>query len=284
VWSHCLGIDPGEISGQVPATEVQDLPDGTDQLIEADLSRTFPNSQEFQEVGGVESLRRMLRRLAIIDTDLGYCQSLNFLTAVMLMVLLNEAAAVLAVQTLLVKLGTRSWYTDGMRQLRADTSVLEDILKERLPGVAKQFKDHNFELLFVISKWFLALFATTLEGETLRRVWDVVLCDGIEAVFRIAFALLHRRAQEVMQATAIDELVILFQGVQSDWSPEALLQAAYDPALMGPIGRAELAQRRKAASDRICTADVRAEIRSVIIWRGGVRPGSALARLSKDAS
>merc|ERR1719440_1752094 len=118
-----------------------------------------------------------------------------------------------------------------MVQLRADTSVLEDLMRERLPGVSNVFKAHNFELLYLASKWFLALFATTLEGETLRRVWDVVLCDGIEAVFRVAFALLHRRAEDVMKADGIDELVILFQGLQSDWSPEALLHAAYNPAV-----------------------------------------------------
>lgn len=244
--------------------------------------RTFPNSSEFQDVGGTEGLRRMLRHLAVSDSDLGYCQSLNFLAAVMLMVLLNEGAAVLAVQTLIVKLGTRGWYTDGMRQLRADTNVLEDLVRERLPGVYNAFRLHNVELLFISSKWFLALFSTTLEGETMRRVWDVILCDGIEAVFRVAFALLHRRAEDVMRADSIDELVILFQGMQTDWTPEELLRAAYDPAVLGSISRADLAQRRKAAAAKISSKDVRAEILNAIIWRGGVRPGSALARTSRD--
>jgi len=198
------------------------------------------------------------------------------------MALLNETAAVLAVRQLLVKLGTRSWYTDGMRQLRADTLVLEEILKERLPGVQSAFRAQKFELLFLCSKWFLALFATTLEGETLCRVWDVLLCDGIEVVFRVAFALLHRHAEAIVKATDIDELMWLFQERQSDWTPEALLRAAFNPALMGSIGRAELAQRRKKAFERISQIEMSAEIRNVIIWRGGVRPASALARTSRD--
>lgn len=284
VWSHCLGVDVGEVGEQVPETKVDELPHEVDSLIEADLLRTFPNSDELKEAGGTESLRRMLRRLAVADGDLGYCQSLNFLVAIIFMALLNEAAAVLAARQLLVKLGTRSWYTDGMRQLRADTIVLEDILKERLPAVQSAFRAHKFELLFLCSKWFLALFSTTLEGETLRRVWDVLLCDGIEVVFRVAFALLHRHAEAVANATDIDELMWLFQEKQSDWTPEALLRSAYDPALMGPIGRAELAQRRKTAFSRVSSAEMSAEIRNVIIWRGGVRPASALARTSRDVS
>jgi hypothetical protein len=282
--AHCLGIDPGEARGQV-ASDIEVERD-IDLWIEADLGRTFPNSREFQDVGGSDSLRRMLRYLAVAHSgdgfQLGYCQSLNYLVAVFLMVLLNESAAVLAVQTLLVKLGIRSWYTDGMRQLRADTFVLEELLKERLPAVFNVFRIHKFELLFIVSKWFLALFSTTLESDTLRRVWDVVLCDGIEAVFRVALALLHRRSEEALRAESIEDLAILFQGMQLDWAPEVLLRTAYSHAIVGPIDRRELAQRRTSAMSRVSSADARAEIRNVIIWRGGVRPGSALARTSRE--
>lgn len=284
VWSHCLGIELGTENEQVPDTPVEELPREVDSLIEADLVRTFPSSEELKEAGGLESLRRMLRRLAVVDVELGYCQSINFLVAILFMALLNETATVLAARQLLVKLGTRSWYTDGMRQLRADTLVMEEILKERLPGVQSAFRAQQFELLFLCSKWFLALFATTLEGETLRRVWDVLLCDGIEVVFRIAFALLHRHAEAIIKAMDIDELMWLFQERQSDWTPEALLRAAFNPALMGSISRAELAQRRKKAFERISQIEMSAEIRNVIIWRGGVRPASALARTSRDVA
>lgn len=279
VWSHCLGIDVAQTDSQVAEIEVDHE---TDLLIEADLARTFPNSEEFKEAGGTVSLRRMLRHLAVNDVDLGYCQSMNYLTAVFFMILLSEGAAIMAVQKLLVRLESRKWYSDGMRQLRADTFVLEDLLKERLPEVFNAFKTHKFELLFIVSKWFLALFATTLSGETLRRVWDVIISDGIEAVFRVAFALLQLRAEEATRADSIDELAMLFQGMQSDWSPEVLIRAAYNPSLLGPITRAELSQRRIAAEKRISSADARAEIRNVIIWRGGVRPGSALARTARE--
>merc|ERR1712008_157062 len=132
-----------------------------------DVQRTFPNCPAFQEEGGPDQLRRVLRSLAANDTELGYCQSLNFIAGVFVMVLRDERAAVLAVQQLFVKLGTRMWYTDGMRQLRADTCVLEDLLQERLTGVFRVLRRYKFDLLFVTSKWFLCLFATTLEGEAL---------------------------------------------------------------------------------------------------------------------
>merc|ERR1712039_577485 len=150
-------------------------------------------------------------------------------------VLRDEGAAFNGVRQLIMKLGTRCWYTDGMKQLRADTMVLEGLVRERLPAVYKSFQTHRFDMLFVCSKWFLCLFATSMEGETLRRVWDVMLCDGIEAVFRVAFAMLAQRSEAVAKATSIDDLIRMFQDWHLDSSPEALIQSAYNPVLVGPI-------------------------------------------------
>jgi len=254
------------------------LPHGVAELIEADVQRTFPMCPVFQKAGGSDQLRRVLRSLAASDTELGYCQSLNFIAGIFIMVLRNESAALLAVQQLLVKLGTRTWYTDGMRQLRADTCVLEDLLQERLPAVHRKIRACRFDLLFVTSKWFLCLFATTLEGETLRRVWDVLLCDGVEVVFRVAFVLLAQRSEAIVRAKSMDDLIHMFQETLPLTSPEQLIQSAYNPSLIGAINKQELANRRRQAVKAVSSGDTRAEMRNRHLWRGGVRPASVLAR------
>lgn len=248
-----------------------------DDLIEADVLRTFPNNPTFQQAGGPDQLRRILRTLAAGDPELGYCQSMNFLAATFILVLGDESYAHLAVRQLLVKLSTRCWYTDGMKQLRADTAVLEDLVRERLPNVYALLRSHRFDFLFVSSKWFLCLFATTLEGEALRRVWDVILCDGIEAVFRVALAMMAQGTAAILRTKSHDDLIFLFQDWQLESTPEQLLESAYDPALVGPVSRAELAQRRKQAAMRVSSADTRDNMRNNKFWRGGVRPAS-LAR------
>jgi len=254
------------------------LPHGVAELIEADVQRTFPMCPVFQKAGGSDQLRRVLRSLAASDTELGYCQSLNFLAAIFIMVLRNESAALLAVQQLLVKLGTRTWYTDGMRQLRADTCVLEDLLQERLPAIHRKMQACKFDLLFVTSKWFLCLFTTTLAGETLRRVWDVLLCDGIEVVFRVAFVMLAQRSEAIVRAKSMDDLIDMFQEPLPETSPEQLIQSAYNPSLIGAINKQELANRRRQAVKAVSSGDTRAEMRNRHLWRGGVRPASVLAR------
>jgi len=262
---------------QVP-TAMPALPHGIGELIEADVARTFPTCADFQRIGGPSKLRSVLRCMAARDAELGYCQSLNFIAAVFLMVFREEHMALMAVQQLLVKLGTRTWYTEGMKQLRADTFVLEELLRERLPDVHAVLRAHKFDLLFICSKWFLCLFATSLQGEALRRVWDAVLCDGIEAVFRVAFAMLAQHSEAILKTRSMDDVIHMFQEGQAHPCPQDLLRTAYDPALIGSIGRAELAQRRQQSVKRVSTDDARSEMRQTALRRGGVRPASILAR------
>jgi len=183
-----------------------------------------------------------------------------------------------AVRQTFLKLGIRKWYTDGMQQLRADTLVLEELLQEWLPQTHKALHAHGqFDLLFVSSKWFLCLFTTVLEGEALRRVWDIMLCDGIEAVFRISLALLARRAEAISRARSQDDLIFMFQDGQADADPEQLIRSAYDQAFVGSLSRADLARRRQQAAAKVTSGDTRAEMRRQHLWRGGVRPASVLA-------
>merc|ERR1719231_936047 len=131
-----------------------------------------------------------------------------------------------------------------MKQLRADTIVLEGLIQEWLPNVHATLAFHKFDMVFVSSKWFLCLFTTVLEGEAIKRVWDVLLADGIEAVFRVSLALLARKESAIVSATSYDDLIFMFQEGQADIDSDELLRAAYDPSLIGGLRRADLSKRR----------------------------------------
>lgn len=295
VWGHCLGVevrvttaeailqpadedDSSTVVQEPNSNEQPELPVGLSELIDADVSRTFPSLAEFKSGGGAERLRRLLRTLAVTDVEIGYCQSLNFLTAMFMMRFAEDQAVIFAVGKTLTKLNTRRWYSDGMQQLRADTLVLEGLIQEWLPDIHAAFLFHKFDLIFVSSKWFLCLFATVLEGEALKRVWDIMLCDGIEAVFRISLALLARKEDQILKIQSHDDLLFLFQEGQADACPHAIVHAAYDPNLIASLSRAKLSEKRQQAMSQVSSTDTRSEMRRQHLWRGGVRPASVLAR------
>ena len=45
-----------------------------------DVERTFPGHPYFESAKGLESLRRVLSAFAVHNADIGYCQSINFVT------------------------------------------------------------------------------------------------------------------------------------------------------------------------------------------------------------
>jgi len=273
VWLHCLGMDLA-----AAPEDLSNVDEGThgefDDIIDADVARTHPNNKDFQAINGPERLRRVLRCMAANDADLGYCQSLNFVAATLLLVLNNESLVVTAAGKLIMKLSIRSWYKDGMQQLRADTAVLDGLIHDRLPAIHAVLLAKKFDLLFVTSKWFLCLFATMLEEDVLHRAWDVILCDGIEAVFRIALALVAARSKDILLASSADDIVEMFQRRPTEVTGDALIRSAYDVELVGQLNRTTLAQRRQQAAAQVTSTDNQSELRRIQLARGGVRPGS----------
>eukprot|EP00404_Azadinium_spinosum_P003579 CAMPEP_0180475638 /NCGR_PEP_ID=MMETSP1036_2-20121128/31308_1 /TAXON_ID=632150 /ORGANISM="Azadinium spinosum, Strain 3D9" /LENGTH=428 /DNA_ID=CAMNT_0022483017 /DNA_START=86 /DNA_END=1368 /DNA_ORIENTATION=+ len=225
-------------------------------LIETDIPRTFARCKKLQTSVGQNKLRHALRRFAAENADIGYCQSLNLLAGVLIMVFDDERAVPALMSRLIAKLDARRWYTEGMQQLRADAIVLQDLLRERMPIIHAAFSAHSFDPLVVCPRWFLSLFSMALEGETLHRVWDVVLSDGISAVFRVAVALFARREAEIKRASSLEDLMNIFLTQQQDVVPESVLAIAYHPNILGRLDAAELAERRQVAWRRIQEGDL----------------------------
>lgn len=109
--------------------------------IEKDVERTFPDHSFFQpESEGVKSLRKVLRAFACHNPSIGYCQSLNFLTATFLLFLNEEDSFYLLIVTV-EQILPQDYYTNNMTGLMIDQSVLILILKRCLPKIYNKLKE-----------------------------------------------------------------------------------------------------------------------------------------------
>ncbi|KIL56710.1 hypothetical protein M378DRAFT_41696, partial [Amanita muscaria Koide BX008] len=66
--------------------------------------------------------------------------------------------------------------------------------------------------LAAICSWFLSLFADCLAliapTQTLFRVWDVFLVDGLDVLFRVAYVILRSNEQELLRCESIPALYV----------------------------------------------------------------------------
>lgn len=65
--------------------QVKNCPPELAGVIERDLTRTFPTNYHFEKQDGIHAMRRVLLAYSIRNRQVGYCQSMNFLVALLLL-------------------------------------------------------------------------------------------------------------------------------------------------------------------------------------------------------
>ncbi|XP_043267392.1 ecotropic viral integration site 5 ortholog-like [Venturia canescens] len=81
-------------------------------------------------------------------------------------------------------------YNSGEEAVQRDGDILMECLRYVSPIAYSHLK--RFEILpkFFISDWFTGLYTRTLPLKSLRRVWDMFLCEGASVIFKVALALM----------------------------------------------------------------------------------------------
>lgn len=79
---------------------------------------------------------------------------------------------------------------NGMEVLQKDAAILEGLLKKTYPAVYRHLQKHKVEPLLYMTDWFLCAMTRTLPWESLLRVWDCFLAEGIRVIFKVALVIL----------------------------------------------------------------------------------------------
>lgn len=223
------------------------------EIIERDLNRTFPENiyfQRKQDINEVEpekitALRRVLTAFALHFPSIGYCQSMNFLTGLLLLFLPEERVFwMLNIITTKLLPGVHEVNLEGGN---VDQGVLMLCIKEYLPEMWSKIKRTCEPILTMNSSkkkpiknqflyklppltlctvsWFMSLFIGTVPIETTLRIWDCIFYEGSHFIFKISLGILRicesdshsaQKRHERQDPRFNDEYdVELFQRVQS---------------------------------------------------------------------
>lgn len=82
------------------------------------------------------------------------------------------------------------YFTPGMEIIQRDSAMLNALLKKTSPSVYRHMQKHKVEPLLYMTDWFLCAMTRTLPWDTLLRVWDCFLCEGIKIIFKVALVIL----------------------------------------------------------------------------------------------
>ncbi|XP_069492814.1 TBC1 domain family member 8 isoform X2 [Ambystoma mexicanum] len=162
--------------------------------IERDLHRSLPEHPAFQSKTGIDALRRVLTAYAYRNPKIGYCQSMNILTSVLLLYAKEEEAFWLLVAVCERMLP--DYFNHRVIGAQVDQSIFEELIRERLPELAEHITDLS-TLASISLSWFLTLFLSIMPLGSAVNVVDCFFYDGIKAIFQLGLAILEANAVEL---------------------------------------------------------------------------------------
>jgi hypothetical protein len=207
--------------------------------IEKDLRRTFPDDPRVNCEKGWSTLRRILSAYALRNPGIGYCQSMNFIGA-LLLCHMSEERAFWTLAALLENILPADYYSPSMIGGRVDQQVFQSCLAWKLPAVQQTLKSTRTGLEPVTTPWFLCLFINTLPLYTVCRVWDCLFWEGSIVLFRVALACMKVKQREISSCTDIMSIYMLLKSAdhKATYDSNAEEEASYD-AYPGGVARAE---------------------------------------------
>ena len=228
------------------------------------------------EPPGRTALRNVLMAYVAHNRGLGYCQALNYVGGMLLLLTeLREAPAFFLLLHFSERCAAEAglaphrnlcnppplpprpppspprscvtdFYSKYMNGIRVVQKLFEEYFRATVPRLAAHLDQQGMPLSIATTKWFMCLYVNTLPAETLLRVWDVLLVDGPEVLLRVGAALL--KLNEPLLLT-ITDFIALSQELQSlgkgCWSADALLSVAYKQLASPPAARQALATLRR---------------------------------------
>jgi hypothetical protein len=246
VWWACSGgqqkmeAAPKELQYGALVQRIHEVQDSVISVdIEKDLHRTFPGSALLSSPAKMTALRKILYAYALRNPDLGYCQSMNFVGAVLL-VHLAEEQAFWVLCALIEDLAPPDYYSRSMIGSRIDQMVFESCVAWKLPQLHAHFKDMNMMIEPVTCPWLLCLFATALPMEHVCRVWDCLLWEGNVVLLRVGLSMLKLKQAELLEAGDFVEVYSLLRSSRSTAYDIASVAGMREPAAFTAFSKGRL--------------------------------------------
>ncbi|TMS37025.1 hypothetical protein L596_004051 [Steinernema carpocapsae] len=173
--------------------------------IEKDLLRTIPHNLCFsiEKSPGVEALRRVLKAVAYLYPDLGYCQGMGVIVATLLLVC-SEENSFWIMCTLIEDILPPNYFSHSLLGLQADERVARHLLRVHLPELDEKLTENDVELSLISVNWLLTLFSSAFPMPMLLRVWDMIFVFGGVTVFRVIISMLKLREQNTIDVSTIE--------------------------------------------------------------------------------
>ncbi|XP_077879345.1 USP6 N-terminal-like protein isoform X5 [Ictidomys tridecemlineatus] len=181
--------------------------------IDLDVNRTFRDHIMFRDRYGVkqQSLFHVLAAYSIYNTEVGYCQGMSQITALLLMYM-NEEDAFWALVKLFSgpKHAMHGFFVQGFPKLLRFQEHHEKILNKFLSKLKQHLDTQEIYTSFYTMKWFFQCFLDRTPFTLNLRIWDIYIFEGERVLTAMSYTILKLHKKHLMKLS-MEELVEFLQ-------------------------------------------------------------------------
>ncbi|ETB56911.1 hypothetical protein YYC_05272 [Plasmodium yoelii 17X] len=182
-----------------------------DNIIEKDINRTFPNNPYFinRKEDMQNKLSNILKICSLYFKDIGYCQGMNYVAAILLLVFQNNLDAIRCFIALLKGFNLKGMFIYKFPQLKKIIYQLNILIKAYMPKLFYYFKRKKIKIDFFCINWFMTLFSQDLSFENTLKLWDMFFLFGIKILIKFSLAILYHHQQKILTMSYDQALIFL---------------------------------------------------------------------------
>lgn len=188
--------------------------------IDLDVNRTYRNNIMFRERFGVkqQSLFHVLAAYSMYNAEIGYCQGMSQIAALLLM-FMNEEDAFWALSVLMSdnKHAMHGFFIPGFPKLTRFQDHHDKILTKFIPKLKHHLEKFGIHSSLYTLKWFFQCFLDRVPFSLTLRLWDVYIMEGEVILTAMSYTLLKLHRKTLLKMDMDDLLEFLQIKLEQDF-------------------------------------------------------------------
>ena len=169
-----------------------------EKMIRRDMGSRTSYSKYAAAAGFQDGLFNVCKAYALFDEGVGYPQGMNFIIMPLLFNMPEEEAFCLLVR-LMNKYQLRELFIQDMPGLHLHLYQFERLLEDFEPALYCHLNRRGVTPKLYATQWFLTLFAYRFPLQLVMRVFDLILCEGLEgAILKFGMALMQKNVDTLL--------------------------------------------------------------------------------------
>lgn len=169
--------------------------------IDVDIQRTFRDHPLFKEKYGPGQCRlfRLLTSFANSMPEIGYCQGMSSIAAVLLMYF-DESDAFKMMVKMIVKNNLGGLFDKSLSKLDFILQVQDTLIEKHIPKIRAHLLKEKISYNVYATSWYLTLF-TRFKLELCLRIWDLFFFYDFSILLYLVIAILKYFESEILNFT-----------------------------------------------------------------------------------